>query len=79
VSPLTRSTKMVYIRNSETSTVYTTELHDIKLALQIADDDAEKGNKRDKVVIFTDNQAAIRHFRGPPADQVRTSLLTRYD
>jgi ribonuclease HI len=34
-----------------------------QLALQIADDDVEKRNRRDKVVIFTDNQAAIRTFQ----------------
>lgn len=55
VSPLTRYTRIVYIGKSETSTVYTTELQGIKLALQIVDDDTEKGNKRDKVIIFTDN------------------------
>lgn len=33
VSPLTRSTKIVYIRNSETSTVYAAELQGIKLTL----------------------------------------------
>jgi YD repeat-containing protein len=65
VSPLTRSTKMTYMGNSETSTVYAAELQGIKLALQIADDDAEKGNIRDKVAIFTDNQAAIRSFQTP--------------
>lgn len=65
MSPLTRHTKMTYMGNSETSTVYAAELQGIKLALQIADDDAEKGNKRDKVVIFTDNQAAIRTFQTP--------------
>jgi hypothetical protein len=51
--------------NSETSTVYAVELQGIKLALQIADDDIEKGNKRDRVVIFTDNQAAIRTLQTP--------------
>jgi hypothetical protein len=65
VSPLTRSTKMAYMGNSETSTVYVAELQGIKLALQIADEDAEIGNKRDKVIIFTDNQAAIRTFQAP--------------
>ena len=65
VSPLTRCTKMAHMGNSETSTVYAAELQGINLALQIADDDAEKGNKRDRVVIFTDNQAAIRTFQAP--------------
>jgi ribonuclease HI len=48
--------------NSETSTVYAAELQGIKLALEIAVEDKERGNKRDKVVVFTDNQAAIRTF-----------------
>lgn len=65
VSPLTRSTKMTYMGNSETSTVYTAELQGIKLALEIADEDADKGNKREKLIIFTDNQAAIRAFQTP--------------
>ena len=51
---------MAHMGNRETSTVYAAELQGINLALQIADDDAKKGNKRDRVVIFTDNQAAIR-------------------
>ena len=38
------------------------ELH---LALQIADKDAEKGNERDKLIIFTDDQAAIKTFQSP--------------
>ncbi|PQE11541.1 zinc knuckle protein [Rutstroemia sp. NJR-2017a BBW] len=56
---------MTYMGNRETSTVYATELQGIKLALEIADEDAEKGNKRDKLIIFTDNQAAIRTFQTP--------------
>ena len=56
---------MAHMGSSETSTVYAAELQGINLALQIADDDAEKGNKRDRVVIFTDNQAAIRSFQTP--------------
>ncbi|PQE23331.1 zinc knuckle protein [Rutstroemia sp. NJR-2017a BBW] len=51
--------------NSETSTVYAAELQGIKLALEIADEDAEKGNKRNKLIIFTDTQAAIRAFQNP--------------
>jgi hypothetical protein len=65
VSPLTRCTKMAYMGNRETLTVYAAELQCIKLALQIANDNAEEWNKRDKVVIFTDNQAAIRTFQTP--------------
>ncbi len=58
VSPLTRCTKLTYMGDSETSTVYAAELQGIRLALQIADEDAERGNKRDRLIIFTDNQAA---------------------
>ncbi|PQE10731.1 reverse transcriptase protein [Rutstroemia sp. NJR-2017a WRK4] len=76
VSPLMRSTKMTHMGNSETSTVYAAELQGIKLALEIADEDTEKGNKRDKLIIFTDNQAAIRAFQTPLYDSwnKRTSL-----
>jgi ribonuclease HI len=65
VSPLAKCTKQVYMGDSETSTVYAAELQGIRLALQIADEDAEKGNKRDRLIIFTDNQAAIRTFQNP--------------
>ena len=33
------------------------------MALEIADEDAERGNNRDKLIIFVDNQAAIRTFQ----------------
>ncbi|PQE30852.1 zinc knuckle protein [Rutstroemia sp. NJR-2017a WRK4] len=62
VLSLTRSTKIVYIGNSETSTIYIVELQSIKLVLQIIDKDIEKGNRKEKVVIFIDNQVAIRIF-----------------
>jgi len=65
VSPLTRCTKLAYMGDSETSTVYAAELQGIRLALQIADEDAERGNKKDRLIIFTDNQAAIRTFQKP--------------
>ncbi|KAJ6267517.1 hypothetical protein PSV08DRAFT_186678 [Bipolaris maydis] len=42
-----------------TSTVYATELQGISLALQIAQEYAERGGERRKVAIYTDNQAAI--------------------
>jgi hypothetical protein len=32
----------------------------IKLALLIAEEDAERGTRRSKVIIYIDNQAAIR-------------------
>jgi ribonuclease HI len=42
-----------------TSTVYAAELQGISLALQIAQDYAERNGSRRKVAIYTDNQAAI--------------------
>jgi ribonuclease HI len=65
VSPLSRCTKLAHMGDSETSTVYAAELQGIRLALQSADEDAERGNKRDRLIIFTDNQAAIRTFQNP--------------
>jgi ribonuclease HI len=65
VSPLTRCIKLAHMGDSETSTVYAAELQGIRLALQIADEDAERGNKRGRLIIFTDNQAAIRTFQNP--------------
>lgn len=65
VSPLTGCTKLAHIEDSETSTVYAAGLQGIRLALQIADEDAERGNKRDRLIIFTDNQAVIRTFQNP--------------
>ena len=51
--------------DSETLTVYAAELQGIRLALQIVDEDAERGNKRDRLIIFTDNHVAIRTFQNP--------------
>jgi hypothetical protein len=63
VSPLTRCTKLAHMGDNETLTVYAAKLQGIRLALQIADEDAERGNKRGRLIIFTDNQAAIRTFQ----------------
>ena len=52
----------MYIGDSKTSTVYAVELQGIKLALQIIDEDVERGNKKDRLIIFIDNQVAIRTF-----------------
>ena len=42
-----------------TSTVYAAELQGISLALQIAQEYADRNGRRRKVAIYTDNQAAI--------------------
>ncbi|KAK1991873.1 hypothetical protein LX36DRAFT_539768, partial [Colletotrichum falcatum] len=47
------------------STVYAGELQGIILALEIAGEDRQKGNNRSKVLIYTDNQAAIRSSARP--------------
>jgi hypothetical protein len=49
--------------DGETSTIYAAGLQGIKLAIQIADEVIGKRHTREKLVIFTDNQAAIRTFR----------------
>ena len=46
VSPLTRCIKLAHMRNTEISTVYAVELQGINLALQILDEDIEKGARK---------------------------------
>lgn len=65
VSPLTRNTRRIYMGDSETSTVYVAEVQGIVSALEMVTEDAEKGNRRKRAVVFTDNQAAIRTFQMP--------------
>jgi hypothetical protein len=60
VSPTTGHIRKAYMGTSDTTTVHAGELQGIKLALLIASDDQEAGRKRDKIVIYTYNQAAIR-------------------
>lgn len=48
--------------DNKASAVYAAKLQGIKLALQIANKDAKSRNKRDRLIIFTDNRAAIRTF-----------------
>jgi ribonuclease HI len=48
-----------------TSTVYAGELQGIILALRMAAADRAKGNNRSKLLIYTDNQAAIRSSAKP--------------
>ncbi|KAF6525599.1 hypothetical protein HZS61_011394 [Fusarium oxysporum f. sp. conglutinans] len=65
VCTTTQETKSVYMGDETTSTVYAGELQGISLALQIAQEDRSKGNRRSKVAIYTDNQAAIRSTARP--------------
>ncbi|EEU33763.1 uncharacterized protein NECHADRAFT_19784, partial [Fusarium vanettenii 77-13-4] len=54
-----------YMGDERTSTVYAGELQGINLALQIAQEDRDNGNDRSKLLIHTDNQAAIRSTAKP--------------
>ncbi len=65
VSPMIMNEKKAYMGDSNTSTVFTAELQGIRLALTMALEDWDKGNRRRKVVIYTDNQAAIRTTNNP--------------
>ncbi|KAF4442705.1 reverse transcriptase [Fusarium austroafricanum] len=61
----TQETKSAYMGDDTTSTVYVGELQGISLALRIAQEDRSKGNRRSKILIYTDNQAAIRSTAKP--------------
>ncbi|KAF6525556.1 hypothetical protein HZS61_011351 [Fusarium oxysporum f. sp. conglutinans] len=65
VCTTTQETKSAYMGDDTTSTVYAGELQGISLALQIAQEDRPRGNSRSKVLIYTDNQAAIRSTAKP--------------
>ncbi|KAF5669922.1 reverse transcriptase [Fusarium denticulatum] len=65
VCTTTQEAKSAYMGHDTTSTVYAGELQGISLALQIAQEDRSKGNRRSKVVIYADNQAAIRSTAKP--------------
>jgi ribonuclease HI len=65
VCTTTQETKSAYMGDDTTSTVYAGELQGISLALQIAQQDRSRGNSRSKVLIYTDNQAAIRSTAKP--------------
>ena len=64
-SPMIQSTMKTYMGDNSTSTVYAAELQGIRLALIIALEDWNKGNRRKKLIIYTDNQAAIRTVGNP--------------
>lgn len=59
VCPLTGQTLSVHMGSDALSTVYAAELQDINIALQIAQEYADKHGERKKIDIYTDNQAAI--------------------
>ncbi|KAI8405763.1 hypothetical protein FOFC_13224 [Fusarium oxysporum] len=69
VCTTTQETKSAYMGDDTTSTVYAGELQGISLALQIAQQDRSRGNSRSKVLIYTDNQAAIRSTAKPKEPQ----------
>jgi ribonuclease HI len=66
-------TRKAYMGDSTTSTVYAAELQGIRLALKIALDDWKKGSRRKKLIIYTDNQAAIRTV-GRPSGRSRAYI-----
>jgi ribonuclease HI len=65
VSTTTNETASAYMGADTTSTVYAGELQGIILALRMAAADRAKGNNRSKLLIYTDNQAAIRSSAKP--------------
>ena len=67
--PSTVCGKPTIMGDSDTSTVFVAELQGIRLALIMALEDWNKGSRRKKLIIYTDNQAAIRtvgNLRNPP-------------
>ncbi|KAH8760873.1 hypothetical protein BGZ57DRAFT_905007 [Hyaloscypha finlandica] len=60
-----QSTMKAYMGDSSMSTVCAAELQGIRLALMMALQDWDKGNRRKKLIIYTDNQAAIRTVGNP--------------
>lgn len=65
VSPTIGLERWAYMGDATTSTVHVAELYGIKMAIELALEDAAHGNTRDKIIIFTDNQAAIRMTYNP--------------
>ncbi|PWI63980.1 hypothetical protein PCL_01206 [Purpureocillium lilacinum] len=55
-----QQTRSSYMGTEDVLTVYAGELQGISLALDIAQRDRADGFRRNKVIIYTDNQAAIR-------------------
>jgi ribonuclease HI len=59
VCPLIQETRAVHMGANTILTVYAAELQEISLALQIAEQYAERSGERRDIAIYTDNQAAI--------------------
>jgi ribonuclease HI len=59
VCPLLQQTRSAHMGPDTLSTVYAAELQGISLALQIAQEYADKSGQRKQIAIYTDNQAAI--------------------
>jgi ribonuclease HI len=77
-SPMINYTRKAYMGDSTTSTVYAAELQGIRLALKIALDDWNKGSRRKKLIIYTDNQAAIR-TSGRSGAYITADIVRRID
>ncbi|PWI64598.1 hypothetical protein PCL_09492 [Purpureocillium lilacinum] len=65
VCPTIQQTRSSYMGTEDVSTVYAGELQGISIALDIAQRDRADGFRRNKVIIYTDNQAAIRSSAKP--------------
>lgn len=62
---MTQQSNQSYMGKDTVSTVYAAQLQGIVIALQIAKEDRCSGTVRDKAIIYTDNQAAIRTAAKP--------------
>ena len=65
VCPTLQQTRSSYMGSEDVSNVYAGELQGISLALDIARQDHAEGYQRSKILIYTDNQAAIRSSAKP--------------
>lgn len=65
VSPATKKAMQLYMGDETISTAFAAELQGIRLALDITLAEWERGERRTKVTIYTDNQAAIRAVGDP--------------
>jgi ribonuclease HI len=65
VSPAIKKAMQLYMGDETISTIFAAELQGIRLALDITLAEWERGERRTKVTIYTDNQAAIRAVGDP--------------